>query len=141
VTPTDVAAVEAANEEFYLAFEHVDLDRMHAVWDDDEDVTCVHPGWPLLRGRGRVMRSWALIFANTPYIQFFLTDVHVQVTGEIAVVTCAENILTSVGDTEGDATVVATNVFRRRDDGWRLVVHHGSPVAQRGEPGDRQEEE
>lgn len=141
MTPTDVAAVEAANEEFYLAFEHVDLDRMHAVWDDDEDVTCVHPGWPLLRGRGRVMRSWALIFANTPYIQFFLTDVHVQVTGEIAVVTCAENILTSVGDAEGDATVVATNVFRRRDDGWRLVVHHGSPVAQRGEPTDRQEEQ
>jgi ketosteroid isomerase-like protein len=140
VTPTDVAAVEAANEEFYLAFEHVDLDRMHAVWDDDEDVTCVHPGWPLLRGRGRVMRSWALIFANTPYIQFFLTDVHVQVAGEIAVVTCAENILTSVGDAEGDATVVATNVFRRRDDGWRLVVHHGSPVAQRGEAGGEQEE-
>jgi uncharacterized protein (TIGR02246 family) len=131
MTSTDVAAVQAANEEFYQAFEGVDLDRMHAVWDDDEDVTCIHPGWPLLRGRGRVMRSWALIFANTPYIQFFLTDVHVQVTGDIAVVTCAENILTSVGDSEGDATVVATNVFRLRDDGWRLIVHHGSPVAQR----------
>jgi ketosteroid isomerase-like protein len=133
MTSTDVAAVEAANSEFYAAFEAVDLDRMHAVWDDDEDVTCVHPGWPLLRGRGRVMRSWALIFANTPYIQFFLTDVHVQVTDEIAVVTCCESILTSVGDSEGDATVVATNVFRLREDGWRLVVHHGSPVAQHDE--------
>ena len=89
----------------------------------------VHPGWQLLRGRGRVMRSWALIFANTPYIQFFLTDVQVDVDGDVAIVTCTESILTSVGDDAGDASVAATNVFRRRDDGWRLWVHHGSPVA------------
>ena len=137
MSQTDVAAVEAANAEFYAAFESVDIDRMHAVWDDDEDVTCVHPGWPMLRGRGRVMRSWALIFANTPYIQFFLTDVRADVLGESAVVTCSENILTSVGDSAGDALVVATNVFRLRDDGWRLVVHHGSPVVPTA---DRQEE-
>jgi ketosteroid isomerase-like protein len=137
VSQTDVAAVEAANAEFYAAFESVDIDRMHAVWDDVEDVTCVHPGWPMLRGRGRVMRSWALIFANTPYIQFFLTDVRADVLGEAAVVTCSENILTSVGDSAGDAVVVATNVFRLREGGWRLVVHHGSPVVQTA---DRQEE-
>jgi hypothetical protein len=45
------------------------------------------PGWQLLRGRGRVMRSWALIFANTPYIQFFLTAVHVDIEGDVAIVT------------------------------------------------------
>jgi ketosteroid isomerase-like protein len=137
MSQTDVAAVEAANAEFYAAFEAVDIDRMHAVWDDEEDVTCVHPGWPMLRGRGRVMRSWALIFANTPYIQFFLTDVRADVLGESAVVTCCENILTSVGDSAGDALVVATNVFRLRAEGWRLVVHHGSPVVQTA---DREEE-
>ena len=125
----DNATVLAANTEFYAAFEAADLDRMHAVWDDGEDVTCVHPGWQLLRGRGRVMRSWALIFANTPYIQFFLTDVRADVDGDVAIVTCTESILTSVGDDSGDASVAATNVFRRRDDGWRLWVHHGSPVA------------
>jgi len=137
VTASDGAAVLGANAEFYAAFEAADLDRMHAVWDDHEDVTCVHPGWQLLRGRGRVMRSWALIFANTPYIQFFLTDVQVDLDGDVAIVTCTESILTSVGDDTGDASVAATNVFRRRDDGWRLWVHHGSPVAAISE---RQEE-
>jgi uncharacterized protein (TIGR02246 family) len=130
---SDADAVTAANEAFYAAFESVDLDRMEALWDVDEGVTCVHPGWQMLRGRARIMRSWALIFANTPYIQFFLTDVDVEVSGDIAVVTCSENILTSVGDETGDAHVVATNVFHRRDDGWRLRVHHGSPVALVGE--------
>ena len=51
-------------------------------------------------------------------------------------VTCTENVLTSA-DVGENAAVVATNVFVRRADGWRLQVHHGSPVlgrlAQEGE--------
>jgi len=65
--------------------------------------------------------------AGTEYIQFFLTDVHVTVVGDSAVVTCTENVLTSA-DVGENASVVATNVFVRRPDGWRLQVHHGSPV-------------
>lgn len=128
----DVDAVIAVNAELYAAFEAGDLDRMEAVWDDAEDVSCIHPGWPLLRGRSRVLRSWSVIMANTNYIQFFLTGVHTVVDDDIAVVTCEENILTSVADPDGalseSAKVVSTNVFRRRADGWRLWLHHGSPV-------------
>jgi ketosteroid isomerase-like protein len=76
------------------------------------------------------MRSWAVIFANTPYIQFFLTDVDVTVFGDVAVVRCVEGIVASVADAEGDSSVAATNVFVRHEDGWRLWLHHGSPVVQ-----------
>jgi ketosteroid isomerase-like protein len=122
--------VVAANAEFYAAFEAGDIDRMSAVWDDD-GVVCVHPGWAPVSGRSRVLRSWSVIMANTPYIQFFLTDVAVCVTGDVAVVTCAENPLT--GGTEPDAFAggvqcAATNVFRRHGGRWRLWVHHTSPV-------------
>lgn len=129
---TDVDAVIAANAALYEAFENGDVDLMEAVWDDDPDVCCVHPGWPLVRGRPRVLRSWSIIMANTSYIQFFLTGVEAVVDDDIAVVTCEENILTSVADPDGSmsqsATVVSTNVFRRRGDAWRLWLHHGSPV-------------
>ena len=129
----DVDAVTAVNEALYEAFENADVDRMAAVWDDlDPDaVVCVHPGWPMLRGRPQVLRSWSAVMAGTEYVQFFLTDVQVSVEGDTAVVTCTENILTSVeemGLRRGNAAVAATNVFRRRGDGWRLQVHHGSPV-------------
>lgn len=127
---TDEQAVEAANAEFYAAFESADLARMRNVWADDDTASCVHPGWQVLRGTSRIMRSWAVIFANTPYIQFFLTDVDVTVLGDVAVVRCVEGIVTSVADAEGDASVAATNVFVRRDDGWRMWLHHGSPVLQ-----------
>jgi ketosteroid isomerase-like protein len=122
--------LEAANAELYAALESADVDRMAAVWDDvdGDGVVCVHPGWPMLRGRARVLRSFSAIMANTPYIQFFLTDVHVDLAGDTGIVTCAENILTEVSETGSSGQVVATNVFVRRPGGWRLRVHHGSPV-------------
>jgi len=129
---TDIDAVTAANQELYSAFETADLDRMEAIWDDADDVQCVHPGWPLLVGRARIMRSWSVLMANTSYIQFFLTDVTTAIDGDVAFVTCQENILTGIEDPEaglgGSQRVVTTNVFRRRPERWRLWLHHASPV-------------
>ena len=129
------ADVDEVHAEFYAAFEAGDFDRMSDVWADGpyaEGVSCVHPGWTMLRGREEVLRSWALIMANTTYIQFVLTDVETDVYGDHAVVTCKENVLTADEDTEtgflAGGSIVATNVFVRSDGEWRLLLHHGSPV-------------
>jgi ketosteroid isomerase-like protein len=134
MTGTALQAVEAANAELYAAFEAGDIDRMSALWADTDDIACIHPGGTILRGRSTVLRSWSMIMANTSYIQFFLTDVEIGVIGNIAIVTCAENILTA-GAEDADpgsfthpGRVVATNVFRRSGHDWRLLLHHGSPV-------------
>lgn len=133
----DIAEVEAANTAFYEALERGDHEELSDRWLPGEDLTvsCVHPGWPVLTGRGEVLRSYALIMANTEYIQFFLTDVNIAMTGDTALVTCTENILSGGPAEEGDALgplvgqlVVATNVFRRTAGGWKLWSHHGSPV-------------
>ncbi|MGW1295644.1 nuclear transport factor 2 family protein [Streptomyces sp. NPDC002533] len=133
----DIAEVEAANTAFYEALERGDHEDLSGRWLPGEDLTvsCVHPGWPVLTGRGEVLRSYALIMANTEYIQFFLTDVNIAMTGDTALVTCTENILSGGPAEEGNALgplvgqlVVATNVFRRTADGWKLWSHHGSPV-------------
>jgi ketosteroid isomerase-like protein len=129
---SDVDDVAEINLEFYAAIESGDLARVQALWDDADDVACVHPGWPPVRGRSRVLRSWAVIMANTAYIQFFPTGVDVAVSGDVAVVACEHSLLARTSDSEAGlgetARVVATNVFRRRDDGWRLWAHHASPV-------------
>jgi ketosteroid isomerase-like protein len=131
----DRARLEEVNAEFYAAFEAGDLDRMGAVWADGPyaaGVSCVHPGWSLLRGREEVLRSWALIMANTGYIQFVLTDVETDVYGDQAVITCNENILTADEGTESGflagGSIVSTNVFVRSNGEWRLLLHHGSPI-------------
>ncbi|GLW01208.1 nuclear transport factor 2 family protein [Streptomyces lavendulae] len=131
---SDIEAVEEVNAAFYEAMERGDFDALSALWLEDE-ISCVHPGWPVLSGRGEVLRSYALIMSHTEYIQFFLTDTKVALIGDTALVTCTENILS--GGPSGEAgelgplvgqLVVATNVFRRTPAGWRLWSHHGSPV-------------
>ncbi|MFB8022758.1 nuclear transport factor 2 family protein [Streptomyces rubiginosohelvolus] len=144
----DIAEVEAANTAFYEAMERGDLEALSGRWLPGEDLTvsCVHPGWPVLTGRGEVLRSYALIMANTEYIQFFLTDVNIAMTGDTALVTCTENILSGGPAEEGNALgplvgqlVVATNVFRRTPDGWKLWSHHGSPVLTESDEDDDEE--
>ena len=128
----DRHAVEEVNAAFYAAFESGDLDAMRGLWLEDPETLCVHPGALPVRGTSAISRSWALIMANTPYIQFFLTDVEVSVLADVASVTCTENVLTAdetmERDTFGGARAVATNVFVRTDRGWRLWIHHSSPV-------------
>ncbi|MEU0832843.1 nuclear transport factor 2 family protein [Streptomyces sp. NPDC056231] len=144
----DIAAVEQANTAFYEAMERGDLDELSGLWLPGEHLTisCVHPGWPVLSGRGEVLRSYALIMANTEYIQFFLTDVGISMTGDTALVTCTENILSGGPAEDGGELgplvgqlVVATNVFRRTEDGWKLWSHHGSPVLTESEDEDEDE--
>ena len=128
----DHREVEAVNTAFYQAFESADLDAMLDLWLEDPEALCVHPGALPVRGTSAISRSWALIMANTPYIQFFLTDVEVSVIEDVASVTCTENVLTgdeTTGpDAFGGAKAVATNVFVRTPEGWRLWIHHASPV-------------
>ncbi|MEZ0108788.1 ketosteroid isomerase-like protein [Catenulispora sp. EB89] len=135
----DIEAITEANEEFYAAAEAGDLDRLGAIWlagPFEASVQCVHPGWAPVFGREDVLRSWAVVCANTPFLQFFLTDVRIDVVDRIAVVSLTENIITdmSAGSSEEDPGFIAggrattINIFRRTDDGWRLWMHHASAV-------------
>ena len=140
MTEQDRLDVEAANAAFYAAFENADLDAMREVWLDDPDSVCVHPGAVPVRGSGAINRSWALIMANTSYIQFILTDVEVSLRDDVASVTVTENVLTGGDDTGpdafGGARAVATKVFVRTPDGWRLWIHHAAPILSTGREDD-----
>jgi ketosteroid isomerase-like protein len=129
---SEVDEVLIAHAAFYAAFESADFDAMQALWADDEGVVCVHPAAAPIRGHGSVMRSWMALMANAPYIQFFLTDVEAVVVDDLASVTCTENVLSATPDTPvgvfAGASAAATNVFRRTPSGWRLWIHHASPV-------------
>src|SRR2546421_709306 len=50
----EAAAVQAANQAFYRAFEALDLAAMDAVWAHEGACTCLHPGWPLCNGWAQV---------------------------------------------------------------------------------------
>jgi ketosteroid isomerase-like protein len=117
-----------ANESFYRAFESLHITEMEKVWLQEPYIQCVHPGWSMLRGWEPVIESWRRIFENTPDIRFLLSEVAVRIYGAIAVVTLYENI-SSAADARVTTVVATTNVFEKRPEGWRMIHHHGSPVA------------
>jgi len=129
-------AVLAANSGFYTAIETADVDLMKSLWLPGSETVCVHPGSEPLRGTSAILRSWTVLMANLPYVQFFLTDVAVSVRGDVATVYCSENVLSAPDDAIVESFAggrsVATNVFVRTASGagavWRLWAHHASPV-------------
>lgn len=120
------SAVLAANRAYYRAFERGDFDAMAAIWADDE-VSCVHPGWPALVGRRDVLESYRLILAN-PDQEPVTCDQETVILGNgVARVLCVESV--------GGASLAATNLFVLSGDGWRVTHHHASPIALRVERG------
>ena len=127
--------VRAANEALYTSLETGDIDLMRSLWVLDDGALCIHPGAGPIYGADAVLRSWALIMANTSYIQFFLTDVRISFRGDCAIETCTENILTgderTGPDRFGGATAMAVNHFVLSGDRWLLWSHVAVPVVSR----------
>jgi ketosteroid isomerase-like protein len=113
--------VLAANTRFYAAFAARDAEAMDTAWAREAAVTCVHPGWPPIRGRAEVMASWRSIFEHdegpAPSCEAPTTSVH----GTSATVLCRERL--------GNVVLVATNVFVHEDGTWRMLHHHASALA------------
>jgi ketosteroid isomerase-like protein len=126
----EMQEVAEANERFYLAFESLDMARMESVWAKDAEIQCGHPGWRILRGWGPVMESWRRIFQNTPSMKFTLTNLKIEVRGELAWVTLYENLTSSMQGQEYSAAILTTNIFYKSHEGWRMILHHGSSVSQ-----------
>lgn len=122
---TEAEELTQANEAFYAAFEARDLDAMSEVWLHEDHVSCTHPGWATLRGWPAVAASWFALFQGDHPMQFILTNVEVQVEGEVGWVTLDENLIAGAQA----QTVAAVNVFTRCEGRWRLVVHLGSGIA------------
>ena len=121
-------AVRHANQEFYAAFELLDIKRMEAVWAHDDLVECVQPGWDLLLGWDEVRERWARIFANTKRVRIALSGVWLRLEGDTGWVACTAHITTAFAEGFDEATVQATNIFVRRNGEWLLVAHHASPL-------------
>ena len=130
--PTEEELVKQANEAFYRAFESLDIKQMEKVWAKAVHIQCGHPGWRVLRGWDAVMESWKRIFENTPAIQFMLTDVSIQTHGMLAWVTLYENLNSKLEGQTVSAMILTTNIFQKGPEGWRMIHHHGSSVAQPG---------
>ena len=126
------ATPDAAEAAFYEAFQRRDLGAMMAVWADDDEVACIHPMTVPLTGHGAIRAGWQSIFDAAGRFGIQTETLARQQVGDVAI-RCVKEYLTIGDETTPRPPVLATNVYRRAGDGWRMWLHHGSPV-QAGEP-------
>jgi uncharacterized protein (TIGR02246 family) len=123
-TPQDCEAA------FYDALEKSDLEAMMAVWAEDEDVLCIHPGGPRVSGHAAIREIWRQMFAGGPRLSVYVG----QVMATQAMLMAAHSVhefIAMKGEPRPSHPVVATNVYIRSGNGWRMIVHHASPTPQR----------
>lgn len=121
------ATADQAEAAFYAAFEARDLDAMMTVWADDDNVACVHPMTVPLAGHGAVRVGWKSIFDAAGKFAVQTETLSLQQVGDV-VIHCVKEYLTIGDETAPRPPILATNVYRRDDAGWRMWLHHASPI-------------
>jgi len=114
------AALLAANEAFYDAFDSGDMQAMTALWAEMHPVACVHPGGAPIHGRDDVLASWQDILAAStrPAIQCLQPEP--LLLHEAGLVVCIEAL--------AGGRLVASNMFVLENGVWRMVHHQAGPM-------------
>jgi uncharacterized protein (TIGR02246 family) len=118
-----------AETAFYDAFERADLAAMMAVWAESEDIVCIHPTGPRLQGFEAVRDSWMQIFSAGSQLRVRTIDVR-SFDGQSVAVRSVVEVLSAAGQQGSEQSVLATNVYELGDAGWRMVIHHATPMPQ-----------
>ncbi|MES2508817.1 MAG: nuclear transport factor 2 family protein [Pseudomonadota bacterium] len=134
ISPAAGGTAHDAEAAFYEALQTGDIDKLMACWADEDDVLCVHPGGGRLLGPGAIRASFDAMFANGT-IQVQPEKVRVIESMGASVHSVLERIEVLTEEGPRHAYVIATNVYQKTAQGWRMVAHHASP----GTPREMQE--
>jgi ketosteroid isomerase-like protein len=115
--------IEAA---FYEALQAGEIEKLMACWADEEEIVCVHPGGPRVVGTSAIRAAFDGMFSNGR-IRAWPQNVHKVETMTSVVHSLLERIEILTKDGPANAWVLATNVYHRTPQGWRMVAHHASP--------------
>jgi ketosteroid isomerase-like protein len=120
----DADDIEAA---FYDALQRGDVDKVMACWADEDDIFCIHPGGPRVVGASAIRATFEAMFTGGGAIRAWPERARKVLSMASSVHNVLErvDVLTPSGPTT--AWVMATNVYHRTAQGWRLVAHHASP--------------
>ena len=118
--------IEAA---FYEALQNADLEKLMACWADEDDLICVHPSGPRLLGVGAIRAAFEIMFSKGS-IRAWPEGVHKIESLTSSVHNLRERIEVMTAEGPREVWVVATNVYHKTAQGWRLVAHHASPGAE-----------
>jgi len=134
VPPASTGNADDIEAAFYDALQSGDIEKLMACWGDEDDIVCVHPGGARLVGPAAIRATFDAMFANgTIRAQPIKVRKVEAMSASVHSVLERIEVLTEEGPRH--AYVIATNVYHKTAQGWRMVAHHASP----GTPREMQE--
>lgn len=134
VPPASAGNADDIEAAFYEALQNGDIEKLMACWGDEDDIVCVHPGGARLVGPAAIRATFDAMFSNgTIRAQAIKVRKVEAMSASVHSVLERIEVLTEEGPRH--AYVIATNVYHKTAQGWRMVAHHASP----GTPREMQE--
>lgn len=119
-----LSSADETETAFYDALSRADIEALMALWAEDEEIVCIHPGSSRLVGHATIRASFEAIFERgSVHIQ------PVQLHASSNMMTAVHNIIEEVRrtpDMTQDIHILCTNVYIKTALGWRIAVHHAS---------------
>jgi uncharacterized protein (TIGR02246 family) len=134
--PPAVVLVDTPDEveaQFYEALQQGDIGRLMALWADDDEIVCIHPGQPRLVGAAAIRASFEAFFSRGGVPVQPERVRRLQQVGS-ALHHLVERIELGAEAGKETAWLVATNFYVKTALGWRLAAHHASPGGSAAEP-------
>ena len=120
-----MTSADETEASFYDAMRHGDVDKVMACWAEDEEIACVSPGGPRTVGTVEVRAAFAATLATGP-VHITIEHVRRMETAVCAVHHVTEKVQAMTSEGLQTGFVIATNVYLRTTQGWRMVAHHAS---------------
>jgi uncharacterized protein (TIGR02246 family) len=124
---TGFATPQDAEDAFYDALDESDMEAMQGVWDESDELLCLLPMAPVTIGRQASLKSWEPLLRGQPTVDIEVRHLHWIETQEIAIHLVEERV-TVAGQPRKQPPMYATNVYRKREGGWRMIMHQNSPT-------------
>jgi hypothetical protein len=123
--PEHFATPQDAEDAFYDAIDDRDAEQMRAAWDDSEDIACLLPMQPLLHGAA-VHEAWKPLFEGDMRLDIQVRHLRWLELEGLAIHYVEERV--SFPGRPPQPPLFATNVYRKRANGWRMILHQNSPA-------------
>ena len=120
------ATASAVQDAFYTALAQADLTTVIALWADDEEVVCVHPGGDRLVGLHAIRQSFEALLSLGP-VHIRARSVQVFDSATVSVHNLIETLQVNTEEGNQLVSVLATNVFIKTVSGWQMLLHHATP--------------
>jgi len=125
----ELATPQDAEDAFYDAIEEGDAEALRRVWEDSDAIACLFPMQPLLQGN-EVHAAFRSLAGGGKRFDIQVRHLRwlepAELGGGLAIHLVEERV--AIPAQPPQPPIYAINIYRKGEDGWRLLIHQNSPT-------------